>query len=410
MPTFANPKQMPKRVSLARMLAHLTFGFGTSIGATLLAPVAFGQSCDKCAGLSSPSCGCELPNGRQSGPKPCACVRKPSVGELILSHFDRVGDQIEAKAKRSGKGATCGCESPQGPSCGTESFQAPSCGCETPQRPSCGCEVCSPTGYSQFARVQLPPIQSALLRPNAGPSFQAGNGALADKPSNMSQPLTGKQPVAKKLDLNTAVNSADPSEPNVQRVPFENRKSPAISTNRIPVVETGPSAAPSIPNVLKPIPSEVPPAWTPKTLPPKAKHTAPIETKQPDVLVDPFKDDVSSRNKKKSMIQLTSDRQIAPNSLRLEPSEPFTAEQEESLTIDRPARLTPKQKLKPTNETSPANLQLEASGSTSNDRPQVVSSSYLHATPVPVVVRKESYQDKTTEMPNVSKIRVPAKR
>ena len=410
MPTHVKPQQKPKSASFARMLAHLTFGFGITTGATLLAPSAFGQACDKCAGMTAPSCGCELPSCKHSGPKPCTCVRKPSVGELILGHFDRVGDQIEARAKKRGKGATSGCESPQGPSCGCESVQGPTCGCEAPKSPSCGCEVCSRSDSVQSMPAQLPPIQSALLRPNVGPTAPAAKGVLVDKQSMVSPPPSGKQPVARKQNLDTSVNSAEPSDPKVQRVPFENR-TPPNSTNRIPAIENGPNTTNlSIPNVLKPVPSDIPPAWTPNALPPKAKTTSPIDSKLPDVLVDPFKDDLSSKDKNKSLIQLTSDRQIATNSLRSGPTDHSNADQEVSLTIERPARLTPNQKLSTSQESASGSLQFEASESASNTGATVVSSSFLHAIPAPVVVRKVSTPDSLNGAPTVSKVRVPVKR
>ncbi len=411
MPAHVHPKQKPRRATFVRMLAHITFGFGVSTGATLIAPSAFGQSCDKCAGLSAPSCGCELPSCKQAGPKPCICVRKPSVGELILGHLDRVGDQIEARAKKSGKGATCGCESTKGPNRGCESAQGPTCGCETPQSPSCGCEICSRTDVVLSVPLQLPPIQSALLRPNVGPTVPNAKGVLVDKQRNTTPPPPGRQPVAKKQDLDTSVNSVELSNPKVQRVPFEQRNSPPNSTNRIPAVEAGPNTTtPSIPNVLKPIPSDIPPAWTPNALPPKAKTTVPTDSKLPDVLVDPFKDDLSSRGKNKSLIQLTSDRQITTNSLRSSQSDHSDADQAESLNIDRPARLTPKQKLSTSQDTTTGSLQFEASEASANEGSKVVSSSYLHAIPVPVVVRKDSVQDKLNGAPSVPKMRVPAKR
>jgi hypothetical protein len=413
MPTHVKPEQKPKIASFARMLAHITFGFGITTGATLLAPSAFGQACDKCSGMSAPSCGCELPSCKHSGPKPCNCVRKPSVGELILGHFDRVGDQIEARAKKRGKGAKSCCESLQGPSCGCESAQGPTCGCEAPKSPSCGCEICSRTDNVQSIPVKLPPIQSALLHPNAGHTAPAAKGVLVDKESNVSPPPIGKQPIAKKQGLDTSVNSGEPSDPKVQRVPFEHRTPPSNSTNRIPAVETGPNTTPpSIPNVLKTIPTDIPPAWTPNALPPKAKSTTPTDSKLPDVLVDPFKDDLSSKGQNKSLIQLTSDRQIATNSLRSESTGHSEADQQVSLPIERPARLTPKQKQSQSTsqDSDTASLQFEASESASNAGATVVSSSYSHAVPAPVVVRKASAPINSDGAPSVSKVRVPTKR
>ena len=133
MPAPSNLSKKPTRASYARMLAHITIGLGISTGAALVADPAHGQSCDRCAGLKSPTCGCEFEN--RHGPKQAngKCVPKPSLGEQLLSHFDKVGDRIEAKAKNRCNGLcdqatrsrydlcpTCGCESPQGPSCGCE--------------------------------------------------------------------------------------------------------------------------------------------------------------------------------------------------------------------------------------------------------------------------------------------------
>ena len=125
MPAPSNLFKKPTRASYARMLAHITIGLGISTGAALVADPAHGQSCDRCAGLKSPTCGCEFEN--RPGPKHanCKCVPKPSLGEQLLSHFDKVGDRIEAKAKNRCNGLcdqatrsrydlcpTCGCESP----------------------------------------------------------------------------------------------------------------------------------------------------------------------------------------------------------------------------------------------------------------------------------------------------------
>ncbi|MCY2982182.1 MAG: hypothetical protein NTY15_00920 [Planctomycetota bacterium] len=427
MPAHVKPKQKPKSTSLARMLAHITFGFGITTGATLFAPSAFGQACDKCSGMSAPSCGCELSSSKHSapkhsapkhsGPKPCSCVRKPSVGELILDHFDRVGDQIEARGKQREKGATSVYDSPQGPRYGCESVQGTTCGCKAPKSPSCGCEVCSPTdhfprtNHVQSVPAQLPPIQSASLSPNVGPTAPAAKGVLVDKQNNVSAHPIAKQPLVGKQDLNTSDHAVEHSEPKVQRVPFENRTLPANPINRNADIETGNNTTtPSITNVLKPVPLDTPPAWTPNAIPPKATTTDPIDSELPDVFVDPFKDDVSSKGKNKSLIQLTSDRQISTNTLRSGLSNYSDADPQDSLTIERPAKLTPKQKRSTSQESASVSLQFEASESTSNAEAKVVSSSYLHSTPAPVVVRKASTLDKPTGAPTVSKVRVPTKR
>ena len=392
MPAQSNLGKKTKRAYIARMLAHLTIGLGVSTGAAMLAGPALSQSCDRCAGLISPSCGCENATPKTFGPMTCGCkcTPTPSLGEKILSHFDRVGDRMEAKAAKShkdqcdqnlrnrlGLNPTLGCESPTGPT-------GPNCGCESPRGPNCGCESCaaSPSfARTPFQQSRLPPIVSQFQVD----SSRFANGFIDDKhlkPTPTTQVSPTKEiranPGPQKPLVSTPVTPLSP-EPSVQRIPFE-QKSAAKSVNRIPADETGPSV-PSIPNTLKPVPSDPPPTWNTNTKLPPVASPAPPSSKTPDVLVDPFKDDVSYRGTRDKMegILLTSDRQVANNSLRLAPTEP-----------EAPSRLTPSQRHAP-KQPDVSGLQFEAASTDTMQSSQVVSSSYF-------------------EMPRVSKMRVPSKR
>ena len=408
MPVQASLQQKTKRAYVARMLAQLTIGLGVCTGAAFLASPGFSQSCDRCAGANSPSCGCENANAKPAGTKTCACKcsPKPSFGEKILSHLDQVGDRLEAKAAKSSKGQ---CDPKPtnrlgiGPTCGCESPKDPTCGCESPVGPSSGCESCSsPKSVlrTPFQQSQLPPI----ARQFTGDSSRFATGSIGDKqlketPSSPASPT--KLPQAKsgpqKPLVATPMTPSAP-EPSVQRVPFEQKRA-ASPSNRIPADETN-QPVQTMPNTLKPVPSDPPPTWNANTKLPPAASSAPPASTTPDVLVDPFKDDVSFHGTRDKMegILLTSDRQVADNLLRMPPAE-----------SDVPSRLTPKQR---GSSSVPefSGLQFEAAGSDSVHGSQVVPSSYFELVPVKMDVRKEAPKATANDTPHVSKMRVPSKR
>ena len=386
MPAQTNLRQKTKSAYVARMLAHLTIGLGVSTGAAMLAGPALSQSCDRCSGVNSPSCGCETANPKTVEPKTCGCKCTPttSLGEKILSHFDRVGDRMEAKAAKSHKDQ-CD-QNPRG-----RLGLNPTFGCESPIGPTCGCE--SPRG-------PLPPIVSRFQ----GDSSHFAYGSIGDKqlkPTPTTQVSPPKEiranPGPQKPLVTTPVTPLSP-EPSVQRVPFE-QKSAANSINRIPANEIGPTV-PSNANTLKPVHSDPPPSWNANTkLSPTASPASPA-SKTPDVLVDPFKDDVSFRGTRDKMegILLTSDRQVADNLLRLAPNEP-----------EAPSRLTPSQRHTP-KQPDVSGLQFEAASTDAIQSSQVVPSSFFQLLPVKADVRKEAPKENANEIPRVSKMRVPSKR
>lgn len=396
-PTNTNRK--PKRASFARVLAHLTIGLGISTGAGLFAVPGYSQSCDRCAGLSSPSCGCELARSSRPGPKPCSCncVTKPSLGEMLLSRLDKMGDRIEAKSKQHREGQ---CDH-AAMSC---SDRSPTCGCESPQDPSCGCES------NQMLSNSMP-FQNATPRANSAPPLPGDPsrfavGSIGDKRQNSPSAPQTSIPTKRKTDPNSFGNlsedtipvSTDPL-PIVKRTPFEQRNA---THNRIPAVETIPEPQ-AIPNSLKAIPSDPPPIWLPN---PQRKSPAESNQKLPDVLVDPFKDDARIRGTRQKMegVLLTSDRQHSTNAVRLAPPNP-SEEDVGGLPADNgtPARLTP-------NQRNSESLQFEAADSSSSEGSQVVPSSYIVAVPVKVALRKEPSKAYPNDMPQVSKIKVPQKR
>lgn len=384
--------QKPIRACFARMLAQWTLGMGISTGTVMVAEPAYSQTCDRCAGLNAPSCGCELARSSKPGPKPCSysCVPKPSLGEMLLSRLDKMGDRIEAKSKQHRDGpcdnASMSC-SDRGPTCGCESLQNPSCGCESNQRPS----------FSKPFQYASPRVSSAPPLPGDPNRFAVGS--IGDKRLNNSSihpthPTT--IPARKKMDPDTSGIPQDLSAiapdpvPTLQQIPFEPR---TPTHNRIPAVETIPDPQ-AIPNSLKAIPTDPPPIWIPNT---QRKPPAESNQKLPDVLVDPFKDDARIRGTRQKMegVLLTSDRQQSTNALRLAP--PDQAEKE------TPVRLTP-------NQRNSNGLQFEATDSATSEDSRVVPSSFADLAPVKVAHRKDPSKSIPNDMPQVSKIRVPQKR
>ena len=333
MPAPANHSKKPTRASYARMLAHITIGLGISTGAAFVSGSTHGQSCDRCAGLKSQSCGCESES--RAGPKQsyCKCIAKPSLGEQLLSHFDKVGDRIEARANPPRNGGQCDQDAR------SRYNHSPTCGCESPQGPN----------------------RSAI-------------GSIGDKQINTpvhNDPLV-KTPDAPVLD------------PTMQRFLIEKRKS-----------------TPEL-NSL----SDPPPAWDPYLKPPqKTNPKTPAESKLPDVLVDPFKDDVSFRGTRQEMegILLTSDRQLSTNQQRFAHSDRVADQESTPIRPKKPSRLSPIKLGGP-------NLQFEATESASSHGSQVVPSNFTKESLGKAIVRKEMPKRYSDDMPLVPRIRVPTKR
>ncbi len=404
MPALANPTQKPTRASFARMLAQLTIGLGLSTVASIFADSAFSQQCDRCANMASPSCGCESENGHGLAPRPCTkCVPKPSLGEMLLNHFDRVGDRYEAKAKKPERIPSCGCESARSPSCGSEMPQSPNCGCES-------ISVQQPIGNNS---TQFSPLRTAPPRPFPIDPSQFSNGSIGNNHLNSSSPPIVTISPTQKMQ-SPAINALQKSppqitpapEPMVQKTPFEQRK-PATEHNRIPAAETPPTNRYN-PNSVKQAPLDVPdtpPSWAPKSSRPDKVNPKSPESNLPDVLVDPFKDDASFHGTRRRMegILLSNDRQVSTKSLPIAPIDQAESQADGLSPINRPNRFTPAQLSTPS-------LQFEASDSESIETSKVVSSSFAQALPVKVVARKANSKPDSNELPPVSRIKVPNRR
>lgn len=366
MPAPANLSMKPTRASFARMLAHITMGLAISTGAAFVAGPAHSQSCDRCAGLKPPTCGCEYEN--RIGPKQwyCKCVPKPSLGEQLLSHFDKVGDRIEAKAKKHGNGH---CDH----AARSRYNLCPTCGCESPQDPSCGCEFNSVQSSRAVAPFQYSPSQNTMARPFPSDPNRFAIGSIGDK--HIDTPVHSDQFVKTPV--------APAPDPTMQRIPFEQR------TNKPELTDL----------------SDPPPAWAPDSKPPQETNPiTPEESTLPDVLVDPFKDDASFRGTRQKMegILLTSNRPLSAKDLRFAPSNRVAEEESTPIKPKKPSRLSPSKRSGP-------NLQFEATESASSDGSQVVPSNFFEESKGRVIVRKEMPKRYSDEMPLVPRMRVPTK-
>ena len=306
----ANLSMKPTRAAYARMLAQIIIGLGISTGDAFVARPAHGQSCDRCAGLKSPKCGCEAE--KKLGPEQwfCKCVPRLSLGEQLLCHFDKVGDRLEAKAKASNSGQ---CD--QAAKSRYNSGQ--SCGCNSTQGPSCGCEFNSIQPSNASSPFRFSPLQTGTDRSFPGEPNRFATGSICDKhiiAPGHTDPLS-KPP------------NAPATDPTVHNVPVE----------RVPVEQ--PKVTPELTDL-----SDPPPAWAPDSKPPqKTNPINPSESKLPDVLVDPFKDDASFKGTRQRMegILLTSDRQLSTKVLRLAPSDRVAEEESTPIKPKKPSRLSP---------------------------------------------------------------------
>ncbi len=404
-------------------------------GAAMFGGAAIAQNCDRCAGLVSPACGCESPTGATVGPKQCncKCIPKPSIGEKLLAHLDKLGDRLESNARSQRATGMCRCDQPSALRTGGD----PSCGCEG-KEPSCGLEFSSAaiahgSGHSPFVPSQVPIVQVPMVRPYSNHATPFGQGGPIEGtnssppiPKGMASPSDTVPPSSPSTSIpkNSLPEIIKP-EPPVQRVPFEQRK-PAQEQHRIPAVEpTVPRQSP--PNTLKPTPMDPPPALIPKSNPPKANPIPNNDSSMPDVLVDPFKDDASFRGTKQNSqgIVLTTGRRSASAAIKNSPM-PLTLskpsidrfnEPEAAPTFDMPASLTPTQKHSaiPSRDSG---LQFEASAPALGEQPAVISSShvvasnYVEAVPVKVTRKVPTNLEirDASQGPHVPRTKVPQKR
>jgi len=408
MSALAQPIRKHTRASLARTLAQLSFGFGIVAGTVQLSTPVSGQTCDRCdsipalrSGLSS---GCE--SSGQTGKK-CSCACQSSWGEKLLNHLDKLGDRVEANSKRSCRCKVCA------------STNSPSnSGCETNSGTTCRCE---PAALITSHSFQQTSPHTQIRQPFVDNSGSAAIGSIGDSQRTNPIPQVTAPPAtvtrSKPSDSFDAPRSQSSTpfdaapEPLVQRIPFEQRTSPAVEHPRIPAVENV-SPKLSTPITIPPTPSEPPPILRPIPLKPAIRPPANSvpprrnESNIPDVLIDPFKDDASVRRTRDQLegVLLTSDSQLMRQPLRLAP--PGGSEAIDSPTtispLELPPRLTPAQRQVPSSE-------LDAMESVPREDSMVVPSNYVQAFPV-IVIRGRTDTKPVDVKPQVSRMKVPTRR
>ncbi len=412
MPALANPNQKRMRASIARMIAHMTIGLGITSLSMLGLGQLHAQTCDRCAGLASPNCGCEFASSTASGPKRCACkcVPKQSLGEKLLGQLERFGDRIEANARNSSAVGKCQCDQDSK----TLSNRAPTCGCETSE-PSCGCEYGPGSADGTMHRSQYAPSQVPILRPSTRNAMPFSNGS---QDGTYSAP-----PIPKSMNTQPRATLESATTPTNPKFSTPSLNAPEPKVQRVPLVEPN-STKQYTPSTLKPTPFDPPPEYVPKPSQPKPKSAPNLDPNMPDVLVDPFKDDASFRGTriKKEGVLLTSGRRTSNNDMKSSvqkterSSQPTEREDREvpgsdgpsDRRSDGPSELTTSQRQSPTAGNGPS-LQFEASVPSSGEQSRVVSSSYMEALPVKVV-RRATANPEVNDFPQVPKVRVPQKR
>ncbi|MCE3015635.1 MAG: hypothetical protein ACK56W_21910 [Pirellula sp.] len=348
--------------------------------------------------------------------------KQPSIAQKFLKQFDRIGDEIEAQAryrpsairKGTSVSASYGVET-QAPSCGTEIVE-PTCGMESYRPPtSQGMTKPMPLYQHESPSFQTDPPAAPIkkrspatpMHPQASPEQQA-RGKIKDNPVMPSVPVRRQEPA--KLQEPEPTNEVNPQEPQVQ-----NRNTPVV-TPEAPVAlpqSVKEPFAPRLPHASsKPAdrlisPSQNIPQSSPE-LPPQpglpVGPTTPIgspnlpqsQEEIPDVLVDPFRDDVSWRTRRDQMNGV------------LQTSGSVKERTEPAAAIATPMRLraVPVQEI----EETPKSV-ISIGPSFDPNGSFVVTSSYIESVPVRVHTVKRHVSETRDEMtPFVNRTSVPRKK
>jgi hypothetical protein len=135
------------------------------------------------------------------------------------------------------------------------------------------------------------------------------------------------------------------------------------------------------------------------------------ESSIPDVLIDPFKDDVSvTRSLRKRGVSLTSDIQSAKSFALVRGKKPLN--QDSDITqSDAPAKLTPEQRSVPSIHIEGIQIEaLEPVVTTSNEAPAVEPTSFWESRPIVVSPRRDVRSTDQENAPHVRRMQVPQKR
>jgi hypothetical protein len=407
--------QQIKRAVFARVIASFAIAIGSCTTISIV------NACDKCGSQATnrgPTCGCETsPNIACDAPKASCKTCGPSFAEKFLKKLDQAGDRFEAsqRQKKAGLCDPCFAHTDQLPrffhANSTSNNSGPSCGFE----PSCGCESTNVISTVPSSTLPYP----ALVPVHPIPGSLGSVGDQHSSPARvmpMPVPSPFKEAPQSQRMMEPTRDSGLPRilEPDSStmtpplRQPFESR--PSTPSRRLPADE-----APPVPKGLVPSPFK---SFAPESLPPDsnpfgatdllpsrtpaivpAPNVEPVvpdfEQSLPDVLVDPFKDDVSARNQGAvhSAIQLSSTRRTPQPSLLLR-SPAKKNERSSPPLIGAPERLTTEQ--------SDGRDAIFAA----NDG-QVVPSAYYSAVPVKVSARSIPSPATSESLPTVSRIAVP---
>jgi len=356
MPAIANSTQAPKRATFAKTLSRMYLGLSLAAGVLCSPLYALGQQCDRCAALQpgthGPSCGCEpsVPAGYSHTRCAVQCVPKPSFAEKFLKRLDELGDSLEGRSMQSCR------------QCNRIHVRS-NADCTSAAAPATTC--------CQNSRSNP---EAAYLYPD-NPSKHA-NGSLSDQ---HAVPPTIETPIAPSTDSPQAGVPAEKAPANNS---FDLKSLPT-PPRRLPADEQAPSV---------PTPSNALPGLDKSSV--------------PDVLIDPFKDDVSAaRSLRKRGVSLTSDMQSAKSFVLARGKKPLNQDSVISQS-EAPAKLTAEQRSVPS-------IQFEAMepvASTSNEAPTVEPTSFWDLRPLVISPRRDVRSTDQENAPHVRRMQVPQKR
>jgi len=359
MPALANSTQAPKRATFAKALTRLYIGLSLAAG-TLGSPLnALGQQCDRCASLQAgkagtidPSCGCEpsVRVGNSHNRCTVQCVPKPSFAEKFLKRLDKLGDSIEARSMQS-------------------------------------CRQCSGTHVRSNSDCTQALAPTSTCCQNTR-SYSEDAHPFPDNPKKHAIGSLGDQHVVPPtIETPIAPSTVFP------QASFPAEKAPANKSIDLKSLSTPPGHLPADEQApFIPTPSNELPGLDKASI--------------PDVLIDPFKDDVSAaRSLRKRGVSLTSDMQSAKSFALVRGKKPL---KEDSVIpqSDAPAKLTEEQRTVPS-------IQFEAMepvATTSNEAPAVEPTSFWDSHPVVISPRRDVRSTDQENAPHVRRMQVPQKR
>lgn len=290
--------------------------------------------------FAGPSCGCESPVMSMGKTMPNKPVwyrpRSLSFAEKFLKHLDKVGDQIEWEAACGTSCQSCTCAAQT-----AAKLYGPTCGCENApgiplaSLPSCECGPSVPMGLpNSWSRAGQGRAQNQPFANNA----RAGQGRASDSVGNTPMfPGRSKdvQALGKISDNGSSISKIEKpiaapalAAPALERTqpPLSNRITPPTQSPTNSNSSSADLATPgeiSSPRTLPQSETSTKTDWLPalqpvpteprNSLPPEPSPMFPPSLPQsqdeiPDVLIDPFKDDVSWKSNRNRLngVRLTS--------------------------------------------------------------------------------------------------------